>query len=129
MRREGAQFGATFSWLLFAVRDGGRMEYRGGECERGLRSGRGWETGKKLGASGGDGHQVSVGRHDFRSRFGEARVTLQPAVQMRGPDIEQELGAAARPTHLSLFAHALIDQLVHGRFHMSGRNTLASLPM
>ena len=48
------------------------------------------ETGKKLGASGGDGHQVSVGRHDDRSRFGEARVTLQPAVQMRGPDIEQD---------------------------------------
>lgn len=34
MLREGARFGAMLAWLLFAVRDGGRMEYRGVECEK-----------------------------------------------------------------------------------------------
>lgn len=31
MLREGARFGAMLAWLLFAVRDGDWLEYRGGE--------------------------------------------------------------------------------------------------
>lgn len=47
---------------------------------------------------------------------------------MSSPDVKHQLSAEPRPPHLALFAHALIDQLVHRRFDVGSCDPFALAP-
>ena len=73
----------------------------------------------KLGASRGPEKLVVVRERQF-DRLWYAAVALETSVEMGGPHVEHELSPKARPPHLALFAHALIDQLVDRGFDIGG---------
>jgi pimeloyl-ACP methyl ester carboxylesterase len=56
---------------------------------------------------------VASGKSPFDGRR-QAAVIPEASVEMRGPDVEHELSAEARPPHLAVLAHALVDQLIDG---------------
>jgi hypothetical protein len=56
---------------------------------------------------------------DGLEQLSEAGTEL--AVEAGATDLEQEIGAAARPSHLLGFGHAAVDQEVGGAFGEHGR--------
>jgi hypothetical protein len=52
-------------------------------------------------------------------------IPVQSPVDDRRFYVKQVLRSGSAPSHLSLLAHAPVDQLIDGTLHMGGRNTLS----
>ena len=58
----------------------------------------------------------------------KAAVALEPSAKVRDLGVEHGLSAEARPPHLALLAHALVDQLGYSGFNVGRRHPFALSP-